>query len=108
MTEKRIFLRDIKPYAIPESLSDLQGPIQGKIEIPIGVYWGPGERIFDVSTEEGVFCAYVPLLSEGTLEEIKLYINGKKLQDTWSSLVLPVRLKNMWESRFPLIKGRNL
>ena len=35
--ERRMFIRDVKPYEVPESLDDLRGPSGGVVELPLYV-----------------------------------------------------------------------
>lgn len=47
---ERIRFRDIKPYYVPQSLSDLHGPLTGKIKLRHSVMWAPGDGIIDIGT----------------------------------------------------------
>lgn len=49
---RRIRLRDVKPYACPDSLSDLQGPYSGVIRLPHTVRW-VGEGMADLVRSVG-------------------------------------------------------
>jgi len=47
------------------SLSALQGPVDGMLEVPITVHWGP-TRIFDLSEARQRRMVYQALVREGT------------------------------------------
>lgn len=101
MSDDRVFLRDVKPYAVPESLDELQGPATGVVELPLSIYWAPGEHTADVGTDDGAWITYVSALSEGRLEEIVRLVNAERLRQVWGQLLLPRRVVTLWESRFP-------
>lgn len=101
MSDDRVFLRDVKPYAVPESLDELQGPATGVVELPLSIYWAPGDHLADVGTADGAWKTYVAALSEGRLEDIIRLVNADRLRQVWGDLLLPRRVVAMWESRFP-------
>lgn len=98
--DTRVFYRDIKPYDVPERLEDLRGPRGGRMELPLNVYWGP-EAIVDLDTVGGVVKAYQATLREGrTVDQVAL-LNREVLIDIWPQLLLPLRVRGLWENRFP-------
>jgi hypothetical protein len=40
-TKGRLYFRDIKPYAVVDSLDQLRGPAGGVVELPHSVLWAP-------------------------------------------------------------------
>lgn len=44
----RVFLRDVKPYAIVEDLDQLNGPAGGVVELSHSVRWAPGGPYVDL------------------------------------------------------------
>ncbi len=100
---RRIRLRDVKPYACPDSLSDLQGPYSGVIRLPHTVRW-VGEGMADLDTFGGVRVAYQALLAEGNVADQVMGLNARKLVEMWPFLNLDPRVRRLWESRFPLLK----
>ena len=38
---RRVFFRDVKPYAIVEGLDQLRGPARGTVELSHSVLWAP-------------------------------------------------------------------
>jgi hypothetical protein len=98
--EARVFYRDLKPYDVPDRLDDLRGPNDGRMELPLNVYWGP-EAIVDLDTPGGVVKAYQAALREGRVADQVELLNRDLLVKIWPELLLPVRLRDLWESRFP-------
>lgn len=100
MAEQRVFFRDIIPYDTPSSLEALRGPATGLLTLPITVHWGP-ERTVDLRTRHGLTKAYRTLVREGTSEQQEAFLNAGLLRRVWPDLILPVRCRALWESRFP-------
>ena len=100
---RRVFFRDTKPYEVPDSLDELQGPAGGAFELPHSVYWGP-ERTVDLDTPAGIHKTYQAALREGTASEQARLLNRDVLLREWAELALPDRVRVMWESRFPELR----
>ncbi|MCS5735673.1 transcriptional regulator [Herbiconiux daphne] len=98
--DARVFYRDIKPYEAPERLDVLHGPRDGRVQLTINVYWGPAYS-FDLANESDVVEAYQATLREGrAIDQVEL-LNRDLLVAVWSDLLLPVRVRSLWEGRFP-------
>jgi hypothetical protein len=98
--DARVFYRDIKPYEAPARLDELHGPRDGRVQLPINVYWGPAYT-FDLTNESDVVEAYQATLREGrAIDQVEL-LNRDLLVAVWPELLLPVRVRALWESRFP-------
>lgn len=96
----RVLYQDIKPYDVAESLGTLHGPSSGVLTLPLDVYWGPGPDV-DLDTLSGVGKAYQAILREGASDGQEALLNRDVLLRTWDELLLPVRERSLWESRFP-------
>ena len=96
----RVLYQDIKPYDVPASLGALQGPSTGVLTLPLDVYWGPDPDA-DLDTLSGVTKAYQAILREGASDVQETLLNRDVLLQTWDELLLPVRVRSLWESRFP-------
>lgn len=96
----RVFYRDVKPYDAPKQLGDLHGPRSGSIVLPLNVYWGPKSDV-NLDSESDVVKAYQATLREGrVVDQVKL-LNRDLLIEIWPELLLPVRVRELWENRFP-------
>jgi hypothetical protein len=98
--DTRVFYRDIKPYDAPDQLEQLQGPRSGRLEVPINVYWGP-RHTFDLDNESDVIQTYQAALREGRVIDQEKLLNHVLLAEIWPELMLPVRVRELWETRFP-------
>jgi hypothetical protein len=101
----RVRYRDIKPYDAPARLEELRGPPAGRIVLPINVYWGPNSEV-DLDSESDVVKAYQATLREGRVVDQVGILNKDLLVQIWPALMLPVRLRELWENRFPELAAR--
>jgi len=101
---EKVFYRDTKPYHTPGRLVDLKGPACGSLSLPHSIFWS-SERVVDLDAPGGIPMAYQAILSEGTPEEQEVLLNETVLIKHWSELVLPARVRTLWETRFPVLKG---
>jgi hypothetical protein len=97
--DTRVFYRDIKPYDAPDRLEQLQGPRSGLLEVPINVYWGP-RHTFDLNNESDVIQTYQAALREGRVIDQETLLNHELLLEVWPELMLPVRVRELWKTRF--------
>lgn len=102
---RRVFFRDIKPYEIPDSLDDLRGPMGGVVELPHAVLWAPGGGRVDLDAEGGFGLAYRAVMAEGTKAEQVAVLNPAVLVAVWQDLLLPRRVRDLWEARFPELRA---
>jgi len=93
---------DHRPYPDPPArLADLTGPTEGLIELPITIDWGP-KRVYDMGRETERRIVYERVLREAAdPAEVARYVNGVVLPAVWSRLFLPLRIRQVWEQRFP-------
>lgn len=100
----RVFFREIKPYAIVTDLGQLRGPAGGVVELSRSVRWAPGGRCVDLDEPGGRGLAYRAVLAEGTVEDLVQVLNRDQLVLVWPELLLPHRVREMWETRFPELR----
>jgi hypothetical protein len=103
-TKGRLYFRDIKPYAVVDSLDQLRGPAGDVVELPHSVLWAPGGGLVNLDQPGGVGLAYRAVLNEGTVEDLVRVLNRDRLIAAWPDLMLPRRVQDMWESRFPELR----
>lgn len=95
----RVFYRDVKPYEAPNDLAELAGPAQGTVALPRNVYWGPWPEAH-LGIESDVLKAYEALLREGRASDQKALMNRELLLKVWPQLVVPERVRDLWQTRF--------
>lgn len=103
-TEGRVYFRDVKPYVVVDSLDDLHGPPCGVVQLSHLVLWAPGGDRVDLDEPGGTALAYQAVLAEGTAADLAHVLNRHRLTAVWSDLMLPARLRQLWESRFPELR----
>ena len=104
VSDDRVFFRDVKPYAIVADLAQLRGPAGGVVELSHSVLWAPGGPFVDLDEPGGVGLAYRAVLAEGTVEDLAQVLNRDRLIEVWPELMLPRRVRAMWEARFPALQ----
>ena len=100
----RVFFRDIKPYEAPESLDQLRGPAGGVVVLSHSVLWAPGGGRVDLDEPGGIGLAYRAVLAEGTAADQIAVLNRDRLLAVWADLMLPARVRTLWEDKFPELR----
>ena len=95
---------NVRPYAIVDALGQLAGPREGLVLLPGWLDWGP-RRSYDLSDHDAVRAMYERVLQEGRREDIARFVNVEVLEHVWLDLILPVRVRQMWEARFRRLGG---
>lgn len=99
-TGDRVYFRDVKPYAVVDSLDQLHGPARGMVELSHSVLWAPGGGCVDLDEPGGIVMAYQAVLTEGTVEDLEKVLHRDRLIAVWPELILDRRVRELWESRF--------
>jgi hypothetical protein len=93
-----------RPYLLPETLGELTGPVVGMVQLALRLDWT--ERVefhLDDPAERNVM--YERVIREATRpEDLRSYLNGTVLRETWRQLFLPARVRRIWEERFPALR----
>lgn len=96
----RVHFRDVKPYAVVDTLNQLRGPTGGVVVLSHSVLWAPGGGRVDLDEPGGTALAYQAVLAEGMVEDLVQVLNPGRLIAVWPELMLPRRVREMWEARF--------
>ncbi|MFL6072952.1 MAG: hypothetical protein ACJ73S_06085 [Mycobacteriales bacterium] len=100
---ERVLYGQVRPYAVAPALDDLTGPTEGTVHLPIMLAWS-GQRDFDVTDEADLRMLYQIVLQEGGVSDFERYLNATTLRRVWPELFLPLRVRRLWEQRFPELK----
>ncbi|MFE5326260.1 hypothetical protein ACFRCG_07700 [Embleya sp. NPDC056575] len=99
--DARVRYVDVRPYALPDTFAELVGPAEGVVVLPTSLDWTP-KQSYDLADDADVRLLYETVLREATRgEELRRHVNGDLLARVWPRLWLPLRLRVLWESRFP-------
>ena len=90
-----------RPYLVPETMEELAGPLTGVVMLPERLDWSERAAFrLDVPAERNLM--YERVIREATRPgDLQEYLNGAVLCEVWENLFLPVRVRRMWEERFP-------
>lgn len=90
-----------KPYTLPESLAELDGPTTGTLALPRSIDWGP-HYTYDLNDHADLVLMYERVVREAqTPQELRAYLHGPTLRRLWTGLFLPAEARTAWLSRFP-------
>jgi len=91
----------VRPYTVPDTLDELDGPTTGVVELPGHLDWGP-RREYNLDDFSDSRLLYMRVIRESThLEDLRQFLNAQILMRLWPQLVLPPRVRALWEDRFP-------
>jgi len=96
---------EIRPYTVPDSLSELTGPVSGVVDLPTSLDWSQQGR-YDLSVDKDRRRLYETVIREAMdPAELRRLLDEGLLLRLWPSLWLPRRVKAMWEDRFPQLRS---
>lgn len=91
----------VRPYTVPETLDELTGPTSGVVELPGHLDWGP-RREYNLDDFSDSRLLYMRVIRESThVEDLRRFLNAQVLTRLWPQLVLPARVRALWQDRFP-------
>lgn len=90
-----------RPYTVPDTLEELTGPTRGVVELPGHLDWGP-RRVYKLDDFSDTRLLYIRVIRESThVADLRRFLNAQVLMWLWPQLVLPPRVRALWEDRFP-------
>lgn len=91
----------VRPYTVPDTLEELTGPTAGVVELPGHLDWGP-RRVYNLDDFSDKRLLYMRVIRESTrVADLRRFLNAQVLLGLWPQLVLPVRVRALWQDRFP-------
>jgi hypothetical protein len=91
---------------VAASLSDLQGPTEGTVELPIWLYWSSLDGTFDLADRDMRRWLYQIVLREaGRVEDLTAHLDGGMLIALWPDLYLPKGIRLAWEDQHPALRA---
>lgn len=86
-----------RPVAIPADVADpLIEKATGVIELPAHVRWSVPRRRYDLHDSLDRAQVYEQVLTEGTEDDVRHYIDVDELVRLWDTLVLPSHVRREW------------
>jgi hypothetical protein len=93
-----------RPVAVPKHFSELQGPLDGLVHLPLRVYssgHGP-DRVFDLGDDAERIELYELVLTEGEIQDVVAYLHPGELRRVWPRLWLPEHVRKAWRTMLPV------
>lgn len=92
-------------FPVADDLDDLAGPSVGEVVLPTRLDWGP-PRSYHLDREMDLHLCYERVLREAASSgDLRAFLDKKLLLQHWRHLLLPPRLRQLWEDRFPVLRG---
>jgi hypothetical protein len=83
--------------AIPDDIDADGAPkARGVVELPLRVRWSGPRRRYDLDDPRDRALVYEQVLTEGTDEDVRRFIDVNQLVELWSDLVLPRHVRAAW------------
>ena len=91
---------------VAASLTDLRGPAEGTVELPIWLFWSNPDHTFDLGDKDMRRWLYQTVLREaGQPEDLAAYLDGDTLVALWPELFLPPGVRQAWEDKHPVLRA---
>jgi excisionase family DNA binding protein len=81
----------------PTDWSEHTGPTEGFVELPFHLYWSDDNNRFDLTKRSRLRSMYQTVLSEGSPDDVRAYINLPLLIDVWDELWLSPAVHEAWD-----------
>lgn len=90
-----------KPYTLPESLAELDGPTTATVTLPRSIDWSP-HYIYDLGDPADLVLMDERAIREAqTPDDLRTYHCGSTLRRLWPALFLPAPARTPWVTKFP-------
>jgi len=89
---------------VPSRLTDLRGPTDGTVRLPLWLNWSCPGHDFDLGDPDMRQWLYQTVLREAASPgDLTAYLDGDTLVALWPSLYLPRGVRQAWEDRHPVL-----
>jgi excisionase family DNA binding protein len=82
----------------PADWSHDTGPTDAVVELPFHLYWSDDNNHFDLSKRARLRSMYQIVLTEGTADDVRAYIDRALLIDVWDELWLSPAVHEAWDN----------
>lgn len=87
-----------RPFDVPESLTELDGPVvSGVVELPHHLVWS-GSRHYDLNDAHDRWRVYEIVLREGSVADQRRFVDAGELVRVFDELFLPVPIRAAWRA----------
>lgn len=85
-----------RPVAVPD-LSKTRPKAPGVVHLPLHLSWSGESYGYDLSDRQDRARLYERVLTEGTEDDIVVYVDLDHLVDVWAEMVLPAHVREAWQ-----------
>jgi hypothetical protein len=86
-----------RPVAIPDDVDDPQvTKASGVVELPLNVRWSAPYPAYDLSDRKDRMRVYEQVLTEGTEDDVRRFIDVSELVRLWDDIVLSPHVRAAW------------
>ena len=83
---------------VADRLDDLRGPVAGRVELPLRLFWSLPGHAFDLDDPDLRRWYYQTVLREASrAADLTSYLDGATLIRLWPDLDLPAGVRRAWE-----------
>jgi hypothetical protein len=87
---------DARPVALPDEDDPSTPKASGLVRLPVHVRWSGAPKTYDLELRQDRARVYEQVLREGTVEDVRFYVDVDQLIDLWDELVLPRSVRRAW------------
>ncbi|MET7651942.1 MULTISPECIES: hypothetical protein [unclassified Streptomyces] len=97
-------LRDRYRSRLPERLQDLDGPVEGNVDLPLHIVWS-GRTSYSLDRPKSRMTLYRTVLAEGLREDQVALLHHRLLTEQWPVLrrLISPYIREVWEDAFPVL-----
>ena len=86
-----------RPVEIPDDLADRTvAPLRGRVKLPNRIAWS-GQGHFDLDDRRDRMYVYQLVMTEGTPDDMRRYIDLDHLLEMWHHMWLPPYVREIWD-----------
>ena len=88
-----------RPVAIPDDVDDPDVvKASGVVEVPLNVRWSAPFHPYDLSDRRDRMRVYEQVLTEGTEDDVRWFIDVSELVRLWDEIVLSPHVRAAWKN----------
>jgi hypothetical protein len=98
-----------RPVALPEDIDDPSiEKAHGLVRLPGHVWWSGPDRLWNLTDPRQCARLYEILLTEGTDDDVRRFIEVDKLVRLWDVLWVPPHVRTAWRNHIYRLRGVDL
>lgn len=98
-----------RPVAVPADIDDpRRTTARGVVRLPQHLYWSGPDRAWDLDDPRQRAQVYELVLTEGTDDDVRRFIDVDELITLWAGLYLPPHVRRAWRDFLKSTRGVDL